>query len=99
MKVLCVEGTWVVRTKEEIDPQVTYSGWRSLAFTFVTVAKAVFFRLISNGKPNSVHRPSLFPAKKQQSQDEAPSHTPSSKRVSMILSVTYNAIREKKLFC
>ena len=30
MKVLCVEGTWVVRTKGEIDPQVTYSGCRSL---------------------------------------------------------------------
>ena len=30
MKVLCVEGTWVVRTKGEIDPQVTYSGCQSL---------------------------------------------------------------------
>ena len=30
MKVLCGEETWVVKTKEEIDPQVTYSGWRSL---------------------------------------------------------------------
>ena len=25
-----MEGTWVVRTKREIDPQVTYSGCRSL---------------------------------------------------------------------
>ena len=31
MKVLCGEETWVVKTKEEIDPQVTYSGWRSLS--------------------------------------------------------------------
>ena len=34
MKVLSVEGTWVVRTKREIDPQVTYSGCRSLAIRF-----------------------------------------------------------------
>ena len=42
MKVLCVEGTWVVRTKEEIDPQVTYSGWRSLqklSWCFKTLRK------------------------------------------------------------
>ena len=42
MKVLCVEGTWVVRTKEEIDPQVTYSGWRSLTVLFLISAPGIF---------------------------------------------------------
>ena len=37
MKVLCVEGTWVVRTKGEIDPQVTYSGCRSLTEGYGTI--------------------------------------------------------------
>ena len=37
MKVLCVEGTWVVRTKGEIDPQVTYSGCRSLVYLQVFI--------------------------------------------------------------
>ena len=32
MKVLWVIGMWEVRTKGEIDPQVTYSGWSFLTF-------------------------------------------------------------------
>ena len=39
MKVLCVEGTWVVRKKGEIDPQVTYSGCGSLQWSQVGIER------------------------------------------------------------